>query len=251
MHLCAVLAALCVCVCVSVCVYCRCQHSVCGKKFLHCQIDLPSLAYAGFRFTKEGITASQTSSVKWITDGTHTLPAPLTSPRQYWPWSSLRSWTFTLTCNQPLRQPYSPVECCPRGVWDECWDYFIIICTFSSQLIIDLRRISWKLVNAQVIFYPKLKWKIFLYNICLICANSPDLNPTEYLCWHSKSDPWRPQTLKDLLLMSCCQTPQDSFRSPCLHTSELFWQHMILDIKKLSVMHKAIQKKLTVGVNKK
>ncbi len=89
MHLCAILAALslslCVCVCVCVCtvgVSILCVEKSCAGGFLHCQIDLPSLVYAGFRFTKEGITAPQTSSVKWITDGTHTLPAPLTAPRQ-------------------------------------------------------------------------------------------------------------------------------------------------------------------------
>lgn len=69
----------CVCVC-TVGVSILCVEKSCAGGFLHCQIDLPSLAYAGFTFTKEGITAPQTSSVKWITDGTHThslLPWPL------------------------------------------------------------------------------------------------------------------------------------------------------------------------------
>lgn len=50
------------------------------KRFLHCQVDLPSLAYTGFIFTKEGITVSQTTSMKWITGGMHThslFPWPL------------------------------------------------------------------------------------------------------------------------------------------------------------------------------
>jgi len=70
---------LCVCVCVLL-VSAFSVWRMEKKRFLHCQVDLPSLAYAGFRFTKEGITAPQTTSMRWITGGirthTHTHSSP-------------------------------------------------------------------------------------------------------------------------------------------------------------------------------